>query len=70
MLHYAHQLVAIYVYWLFGAETFLEIFCFKTLPSVAENNTMRVVKVNQNYEVVGCKTKTGTELRIDTRLNI
>ena len=43
---------------LLGAEQvcvqwgFLELFLFKQLPSVVENNTMRALRVNQNSKVV------------------
>ncbi len=46
MLYYVHQLVADCVCPLFGADQvvysgYLELFCWKQLHAVAENNTMR-----------------------------
>ncbi len=68
MLRYAHQLVANCVCLLFGAgqqvvyKGFLERFHRKELPSVAENNTMRAVRVNQNSKVAGQTTKINSKM--------
>ncbi len=53
MLHYVHQLVSNFICLWFGTEQvvysgFLELFRWKQQPAVAENNAMKVVRVNKN----------------------
>ncbi len=62
MLHYVHRLVANCVCLLFGAEQVAytgisELFHRKQLPAAAKNDTMRVVRMNQNSKVAAEQLK-------------
>ncbi len=61
MLNYVHQLVANFVCLLLGAEQLVHsgfFTAFSQLPAVYKKDAVRVVRVNQDINVAGPKTKT------------